>query len=96
MDDRRDEKKVTKKGEEKGTKRKEEGLGEGKRERGQKKLQKRKKEVTEGERKITRETEVRQNISDTDRRGSEEEEKKEKTAFLSQPGGECQLCLSDL
>lgn len=62
----------------------------------QKKLQKRKKEVTEGERKITRETEVRQNISDTDRRGSEEEGKKEKTAFLSQPGGECQLCLSDL
>lgn len=46
---------------------------------------------------------MRQNSTDTDRQGRGEikkegmgRRKKEKTAFLSQPGGECQLCLSDL
>ena len=63
--------------------RREEGLGEGKGKRAEEvtEAKERKKEVTEGERKITRETEVRQNISDTDRRGSEEEEKRRKQLF---------------
>lgn len=66
-------------------------------------MQKRKTEETEGERKITREAEEGGDkivLRQTDQGGIKKEgvgkRKKEKTAFLSQPGGECQLCLSDL
>lgn len=61
----------------------EKGIKEGKR---------KKKAANRGKnQKITRDTEVR-----VAKKKKKEKESREKTAFLSQPGGERQLCLSDL